>query len=235
MKQPVFHFKQFSVKHDKSGMQVGTDGVLLGSIATYPGRSSVLDIGCGSGLLSLMLAQRYPNLSIDAIDDDAHSAEQARENIDASPWYKRIKVSHTSLQDFDNGQYHGIISNPPFYRNALHPTDSTRKQSKHAESLPLACIFEFANTYMHPDGLLWLIYPYPDKGFLYKQAAAHDFHIASQYFIKPNIHKAAHRLVVAFGKTKTTPDTNLMAIELSVRHHHTWQYKRLCMNFLLRV
>ncbi|MDA3818881.1 MAG: methyltransferase [Candidatus Delongbacteria bacterium] len=235
MKQTVFHFKQFSVKHDKSGMQVGTDGVLLGSMATFPGQGRVLDVGCGSGLISLMLAQRYPNLSIDAIDVDKHSAKQARENIDASPWNKRIKVLHTSLQDYDNGQYHGIISNPPFYRNALHPTSSTRKQSKHAESLPLTSIFEFANTYLHPDGVLWLIYPFMDKGFLYKQASAYNFHIASQYFIKPNIHKAAHRLVVAFVRTKTTPDTHAFAIELSERHSHTWQYKRLCRIFLLRV
>ncbi|MFW5805282.1 MAG: tRNA1(Val) (adenine(37)-N6)-methyltransferase [Bacteroidales bacterium] len=235
MKQTAFNFKQFSVKHDKSGMQVGTDGVLLGSVAGFPDIGRVLDVGCGSGLISLMLAQRYPNLSIDAIDVDKHSAEQARENITASPWHNRIHAFHSRLQDYNNGSYHGIISNPPFYRNSLSPANASRKNSKHAESLPAASIFQFAGKYLRPDGLLWLIYPYAEKEYLCDQAAAHNFHVASQHFIKPTIHKPAHRVIVAFGRTNTIPDTHVFALELSRRHHFSWQYKSLCKDFLLRV
>ena len=121
MSNSWFKFKQFTVNHDKCAMKVGVDGVTLGAWADVSSAKKVLDVGCGSGLISLMVAQRC-NAQIIAIDIDSQSIIQAAENVDNSPWKDRIKIQHISLQDLAEVNSCGfdvIISNPPYFINSL--------------------------------------------------------------------------------------------------------------------
>ena len=124
MGNPYFRFRQFTVWHDRCAMKVGTDGVLLGAWAGQGRPGKILDIGTGSGLITLMLAQRFPEARITGIEPDAEAAAQAGENFLCSPWHDRLAVSTVTLQDFTAGTagketFDLIVSNPPFYDSTL--------------------------------------------------------------------------------------------------------------------
>lgn len=182
MSNDVFHFKQFSVRQDRCAMKVGTDGVLLGAwcrcvcntvISDSPNASThILDIGAGTGLISLMLAQRNPHALIDAVEVDPSAASQCLDNFLASPWSSRLSVHAASLSEFtsyttpssaasrsDSPFYSLIVSNPPFYDATLKPDDTARAVARHKDSLPAADIMRFAATHLTPSGTLALIYP----------------------------------------------------------------------------
>ncbi len=140
-----FRFRQFAVAHDRCAMRVNTDAVLLGAWCPLPDEAPeprILDIGTGSGVIALMLAQRCPAARITAIDIDEPSALQARENFLASPWPDRLTAQHISLQDFTpplkggrGDSYNLILSNPPYFRNALRNPDPRRSDARHTDTL----------------------------------------------------------------------------------------------------
>ena len=124
---------------DKCGMKVGTDGVLLGAWAL--GGSRVLDIGTGTGLVALMMAQRFPQSVVDAIDIDEEACRQAAENVAASPFAGSVHVGHCPLQDFLSSQpYDAIVSNPPFFVDSLNNPDVRRPLPRHTDTLPFAAL-----------------------------------------------------------------------------------------------
>ena len=143
-----FRFRQFELRQDRCAMKVGTDGTLLGAWALMPGEASgrVLDIGTGTGLIALMMAQRYPEAEVTAIDIDAGAVSQARENVAASPFARRVTVMEMALQqmgetspvaDQPSSRYDAIVCNPPFFVNSLVCPDARRTAARHASSLPL--------------------------------------------------------------------------------------------------
>ena len=142
MGAPFFKFRQFTIWHDRCAMKVGTDGVLLGAWAGQDRPGEILDIGTGSGLIALMLAQRFPQARITGIDCDRDAVMQARENFAGSPWSGRLRAIHTSLQNYCHGQeaaserFSLIVSNPPFYDNTLTNPDSRRCTARHTGGLP---------------------------------------------------------------------------------------------------
>src|SRR6266850_1577807 len=133
-----FTFKQFIVHHDRCAMKVGTDAVLLGAWAGAAGAKTILDIGTGSGIIALMLAQRTPSYArIDAVEIEQSDFLQASENAQNSPWPEKIIVHHTSIQEYQtDSQYDLIICNPPYFINSLLPPSPFRKQARHAALLP---------------------------------------------------------------------------------------------------
>ena len=164
MSNSVFHFKQFAIHQDKCAMKVGTDGVLLGAWATANlpggGASSVLDVGTGTGLIALMIAQRNSQAVIDAIDIDGDACRQAVENIKQSPFKDRISVVKQSFFDFSPAKtYDLILSNPPFFKNSLHCPDPKRTAARHEDSLPLKQLLEHAIPKLAKDGRIALILP----------------------------------------------------------------------------
>lgn len=156
----MFHFKRFSVDDALCAMKVGTDGVLLGAWADVEGAKRVLDMGTGSGLIALMVAQRNQEAQIEAIDIDEGAVLQARKNIDASSWRGRIEValsdanSYTSLQRFDH-----IVSNPPFFTTTLLSPDERRAMARHCSTLSYDDIITTAERLLVPEGRLSLILP----------------------------------------------------------------------------
>ena len=136
MPNPFFRFKQFTVYHDRCAMKVGTDGVLLGAWTNLSQSRRILDIGTGTGLIALMMAQRVPEVPITAIDIDAEAVNQANENFSASPWNNRLEAvlqdvcTYTEKNSFDT-----IVSNPPYFINSLKCPDNQRTTARHTDTL----------------------------------------------------------------------------------------------------
>jgi tRNA1Val (adenine37-N6)-methyltransferase len=141
MLQP-FKFKEFTIQQDKTAMKVGTDGVLLGAWCTvdnYP--DAILDIGAGTGVIALMLAQRSDAMTIDAVEVDADAYEQTVENFEKSDWGDRLYCYHAPFQEFaaeiaaEEESYDLIVSNPPFYRDAFESEDEARNKARFTSAL----------------------------------------------------------------------------------------------------
>lgn len=140
-------------------MKIGTDGVLLGAWCACQG-SSILDIGAGTGLISLMLAQRNSNAKIEAVEIDPNAASQCAQNFADSPWNERLTVHALPLAYYHTETYYDlIVSNPPFYNATLKPEDEARAMARHKDSLPIKQIMQFATTHLSDKGSLALIYP----------------------------------------------------------------------------
>lgn len=158
----TFRFKQFAIEQQRCAMKVGTDGVLLGAWAQ--GGQHMLDVGTGTGVIALMLAQRYPEASMTAIDLDADAVEQARQNISASPFTDRIEVQHDAVQHFaehahEQGRYDAIVSNPPFFIDALKTPNRQRTMARHAVTLTYEQLAEAAARLLSDAGELSVIVP----------------------------------------------------------------------------
>jgi tRNA1Val (adenine37-N6)-methyltransferase len=236
MKNSQFNFKQFSIRQDKCSMKVGTDGVLLGAIiSAEKSPLKILDIGTGTGLLALMMAQKFPNANITAIDVDKNACLQAKENCMNSPWASRIEVFHSALQNYSSAQqFDCILSNPPFYQNAKKSLDAMRAQSRNEEFLPAKSIFKFAQKSLSFDGDLWLIYPIESLQKLNQYAVGYGLSLRVLHYIRPNILKACHRVVLCYRKNpESTIETDITCIEILKRHDYTDEYKQLCNDFYL--
>ena len=218
----MFHFKQFDVEDSACAMKVGTDGVLLGGWAEplfqrsgLSAQRSFLDIGTGSGLIALMLAQRFPNAHILGIDIDEASARQAAENFAASPWANRLEAKHISIQDLsaqrsfsDSGLYQLIVSNPPYFRDALKCPEASRKQARHTDSLSYDELLRCAAKLLAPDGVLALILPAEAEQDILTLAAANGLypHRITRLHTTPS--KPAKRILIDFTLHSTLSSLN---------------------------
>lgn len=158
-----FRFKQFAVSDNVGAMKVGTDGVLLGAWADVSGATRVLDVGTGTGLIALMIAQRRGDASIDAIELDAAAAGEARANCDASPWADRINVITGDFVGFikntDEKKWDLIVSNPPFFNTGEASADSRRACARHETGLSFASLIKMSGKALSDNGLLCFISP----------------------------------------------------------------------------
>ncbi len=159
MKERLFRFKGFSVRHHKSAMKVGVDGVLLGAWASVPASGRVLDVGTGCGLIALMCARRSENIIVDAIDTDRDSVEEAAANFADSPWHDRLHASLADFSEWDNGKYRLMISNPPFFDAGVDASLSPRLAARHVGQLSPVSLLSEGRDMLEPDGRIALIAP----------------------------------------------------------------------------
>ena len=160
MSNPFFRFKQFIVYHDLCAMKVGIDGVLLGSWATCKNLKYCLDVGTGSGLIALMLAQRSEAF-VHAIDIDENACKQAEINFNNSPFNNRLSFEHIAFQNFSSFvKYDLIVSNPPYFTNSLKSPDNNRNIARHDEHLPLEDLFKKSASLLSPYGKAAFILPF---------------------------------------------------------------------------
>lgn len=157
----MFRFKQFSVNDDRSSMKVGTDGVLLGAWVGLDGSERrILDIGTGSGLIALMMAQRNCSVEVDAVEIESESVEQAADNFEASEWSDRVFVYHSDIQSFTPAdKYDLIVSNPPYFVESLLSPDAGRTTARHTTQLTFSELVEAVVRLLRNDGRLALILP----------------------------------------------------------------------------
>jgi tRNA1Val (adenine37-N6)-methyltransferase len=156
-----FRFKQFTIHDDQCEMKVGTDGVLLGAWVNIANARFILDIGTGSGLIALMLAQRTPpGTFIDAVEPAARDVEQARSNVSSSPWHDRVRIHQCAIQDFQPSRsYDLIVSNPPYFSSSLLPPSGQRAQARHTVGLTHYELLNSVSRLLASDGRLAVVLP----------------------------------------------------------------------------
>jgi tRNA1Val (adenine37-N6)-methyltransferase len=197
-----FRFKQFSVEHDRCTHKVGTDAVLLGSWVNIAETDQhMLDIGTGSGVIALMLAQRSANHThIDAIDIDEHNAEQARMNAGNSPWPEKITVHSAAAQIFSpETRYNLIVSNPPYFSKSLLPPDSKRSVARHTADLSFKDLLETVVRLLTPGGRFAVVLPYSEGMNLINLAKGHKLFPIRQTDFHARLHKPIERLLLEFS------------------------------------
>ena len=234
----MFRFKQFTIEDELCGMKVGTDGVLLGAWAPADDSSRVLDVGTGSGLIALMLAQRCPKAKITAIDIDPSAAQQAAKNFATSPWSERLTAGHCSLQAFastpeNNHAYQLIVSNPPYFADSLKNPDAGRKTARHTDSLSFAELIDGCCRLLTDDGTLAFILPADEEAQLLGLAAQHKlipYHITR---VRTRTGKPVKRVMIAWSfKEKDCLTEELELIDASGTPRSA-AYQNLCKEFYL--
>lgn len=235
-----FRFKQFEVFHDKCAMKVGTDGVLLGAWARVEDARSILDIGTGTGLIALMLAQRNNYANIVGIDIDSDAAIQAKENVEGSIFSSRIVIEHSSLMEYvqqTNKKFDVIVSNPPYFINSLESPHHNRAKARHANSLALGDLLLLASKVITTDGRLSIVYPYDEINNIEKFITEYGWFVVRRtdvYSKVDSIKPIRILLELGFGKPTATPDVSVLHIEVE-RHKYTDQYKKLTKDFYLKM
>jgi tRNA1Val (adenine37-N6)-methyltransferase len=237
MSNPYFQFKQFSVWHDKCAMKVGTDGVLLGAwTAVDCATSFVLDVGAGTGLVAMMIAQRNTNAVVDAIDIDKDACEQASENIEKSPFKGRINVIHQSFPEYTAAKkYDLIVSNPPFFANSLKSPDGKRSMARHNDTLPLKQLIGHATGMLSEHGRIALILPISLSGELDFIIATHRLYRTRRTDVVPAEGLKSKRFLIELSPKRTPGKyaaTNTLVLETRERTR-TPQYQKLTNDFYL--
>lgn len=230
--QKPFRFKQFEVRHDRCAMKVNTDGVLLGAWADVHGVVNALDVGTGSGIIALMLAQRGVK-QVEAIELDADAANQATENFVASPWASGLKAHHIALQQFESKQtFDLIVSNPPYFDNAYKTLIANRNLARHNDSLPLADLMNFATKHLSNKGRLALILPTDLEANAIATAAQCGLHPQKCCYVKGTVGGETKRVMMSIGREEIDVVIEQLAIETAPLQY-TDEYRQLTKEFYL--
>ena len=231
-----FKFKQFSISQDNCAMKVGTDGVLLGAwVNIKEEESSILDIGTGTGLIALMLAQRNPNAFITGIEIDKLAAIQANENSSKSNFKNQIIIQDSSLQDYKSTKkFDLIVSNPPFFVPNIKMFDKKRKEARHTSSLTFKELLTSSYSLLTKDGTGNFIIPFDREEEFLKIAKQSGFYASRITQVKGNNTSPFKRSLIELGKTTSTPILSKLTIEIS-RHVYTKEYIELVKNFYLKM
>jgi tRNA1Val (adenine37-N6)-methyltransferase len=238
MSNTQFAFKQFVIHQEKCAMKVGTDAVLLGAWAKTYGVRHILDIGTGTGVIALMLAQRC-GAEIDAIDIDEQTAKEAKENVLNSPWKDRVHIHHISLQDFARMQdekYELIVSNPPYFNDSLPANEESRMKARHAIHLPFPDLIQATTKLLAKDGKFYVILPTREGEQFRELAEAKGLHLRRLTRVKTTPEKPEKRLLMQFGFTaKPQVSESILIIEKDNLNaqHYTEEYIELTKEYYL--
>lgn len=233
-----FRFKQFTVHQDRCAMKIGTDGVLLGawaSVARSP--TSILDIGAGTGVIALMLAQRSDAETVDAIEIDEAAYEQCVGNFEASLWADRLFCYHAGLDEFleeINEKYELIVSNPPFYSENVSTGNESRDRARQNASLPFSELLEGASRLLAPKGLFATIVPYKEEVAFMQMALGFGLHPFRITRVRGNLGSDLIRSLMEFSFEKTEPIFSELIIETD-RHRYMPEYIDLTKDFYLKL
>ena len=233
-----FEFKQFSIQQERSAMKIGTDGVLLGAwVSLEKNPESILDLGAGTGILSLQLAQRCHAEIIDAVELDEDAYEECVENFEASDWGDRLFCYHASVQQFASeieDTYDLIISNPPFYSEDYKTDDIARNTARFTDTLPFNNLALAASQLLSKKGSFALILPRKEEEEFIKLASENGLFPNRICRVKGNSTSEVKRSLISFSFDKTETIFEELTIEIS-RHVYTKDYINLVKDFYLKM
>ena len=254
MREKVFRFKQFAVRNDRSAMKVGTDGVLLGAWCGVKDVRRVLDVGTGTGLIALMVAQRNADTVIDAVEIDPEACQEARQNFEASPWSGRLKVIQgdfiemaaeasesgscgSSCGSLGVGEYDLIVSNPPYFTEDTTSGDRRRATARHTSvALTYSALIKGACRLLAEDGRLCLISPVEREAEIVAASAACGMRVARKLTVYPKPGAAAKRIMWELGRTGDfEAQEGELTIETVVHNDYTPDYIALTRDFYLKM
>lgn len=236
MSKHSFQFKQFSLFQDKTAMKVGTDAVLLGAWANLTNANTILDIGSGTGILSLMAAQRNAKASIQAIEITQDAFEQSKDNFALSPWANRLIVTHTSIQDFETDfLFDHIISNPPYFETTFLAENKQRSVARSQVSLDFNTLLLHTKKLLHPKGNACFIIPYESYRVFSEAMKTQAFHLVKRCNVKGNSTADYKRILLEITLSESNQIIeNELIIEIE-RHQYTAEYAALCKDFYLKL
>lgn len=232
-----FRFKQFTIQQERAAMKVGTDGVLLGAWSSVPGPGKwVLDIGTGTGLIALMIAQRSKDVWVDALEIDPSSASQAKENFQNSPWEKRLKSIPSSFQAYSSQckkQYDLIICNPPFFSGSKKTQSKSKNLARHDDCLSLEDILTGSLSLMKETTIISLILPAQKEAAVSDLIAEHQMCCRRLTRVIPTPGKSSNRILLELSLIPGKCIEDDLCIEMGKRHLYSDQFKNLVDGFYL--
>lgn len=238
MSNQPFKFKQFKVKQDKCAMKIGTDAVLIGAWASLKNNPfSILDIGSGTGVLALMLAQRSTAELIDALEIDEIAYEQCVENFESSQWSDRLFCYHASLQEFAeeiDDKYNLIISNPPFYQEDYKSKNKQRDLARFEDAMPFEHLVIYASKLLSEKGIFSVIIPFKEEVHFIDLALKANLFPNRILHVKGNSSSKTVRSLVEFSFVQSEIKTEELIIE-TLRHQYTQDYINLTKDFYLKM
>ena len=228
-----FQFKRFIIHHDRCGQKVGTDGVLLGAWANHSSPKRILDIGTGTGLIALMLAQRFEDARITGIEIERECAHQAAENVHISPFADRVTILHSSLQEFkEKENFDLIVSNPPFFERSLRSGNSIRDLARHTDFLPPKDLFCLSADVSHSESRLNLIIPHDKAEDWISLGMDHGWFAIHRTNVRGLPHRPPKRVLLSFARQPKSPEISDLTIENS-RHQYSDDFWALVKDFYL--
>ncbi|NVO18979.1 MAG: methyltransferase [Bacteroidetes bacterium] len=230
----MFHFKQFSLSDEKSAMKIGMDAVLLGAWANLPVSGNILDIGTGTGIIALMMAQRC-NALIDAVEINKDAADEAIENVTLSPWAGRVKIYHSPIQSFakdSSSAYELILCNPPFFSKSLKSPLENRNAARHNDLLPLNELMQSIQQMLAPTGRFAIIIPSGLINSWINSAASFGLNFSRSVAVISRQGKEANRHLVEFQYDKSEFEESVLIIR-DMEGRYSEEYKRLTFDFYL--
>jgi tRNA1Val (adenine37-N6)-methyltransferase len=234
MSNDYFKFRQFIVKQDKTAMKVGVDSVLLGSWITVDGsEKNVLDIGTGTGLLALMMAQKISTAKITACEIDEKAYKQASENILSSEWSERINVIHTDIKTYTHNfeKFNLITCNPPYFEKSLKSQDFKRNFARHNDSLPFPDLIDCVHRLLSNDGRFVLIIPENKADKIIGLAGNKKLFPVRRLNVKPKETKPINRVILEFSYIFQPPKENTLTVRTESNYSN--EYQSLTKDFYL--
>ena len=229
-----FQFKQFTVLQESAPFKVGTDGVLLGAWVCKKKPLHILDIGTGTGLIALMLAQRFSLAHIDAIEINKQAHDQASKNFKNSPWNSRIHLHNTSLQNYTpKGSFDMVVCNPPFFIASLKSGKEGKDQARHSESLQIHEIFKFSTQNLKEGGSVSLILPADQLSRTTELAESYELNLSWICEVFPAPESKIKRILLEFRKEKRELRIDQLVIETGSRHAYSDEFKAITKEFYL--
>jgi len=230
----IFRFKQFEVNQEGCAMRINTDGVLLGAVVQHSNPLRILDIGTGTGVIAMMMAQRFPDALVDAVEIDEPAAVRAEQNFSSSPFAGRLQAVHTSMEAYDTSEkYDLIISNPPFFVNDLKNPEGRKSTARHADENFFEALVLKTGRLLSTEGLLWLILPVKQADFVIDKARKQNLSLLKEISICSDAGRPVIRKIICLGRDTVTQLEQQRFYIYEAEGVYAEAYKHLLKDFFL--
>ena len=235
MPNNYFRFKQFTVYQDHCAMKVNTDSCIFGAVAGCEIPTFILDIGSGSGVLSLMLAQRFGSALIDAIEPEKDSADQAEANFRNSPWAERLRIHPVDIENFTKytaTRYDLIVANPPWFTNSMRSSDHKKNLARHLETLTWEKLTSVVNKLLAENGIFYILLPASESANFRMTCESEGFSLIRQVSIRIRGNEPTSRVISGFSHSVIPPESDVITINDNMGSYSD-QFKSLLRDFYL--